>query len=182
MPGRLPRLPGVVAVVDTADQGYVMAPTIIVPRIITAAMVSGVDQVRAFQFVLPFRIKVGKIIVHLTTGGGAGKLYAVGIYDVDKNILFQAQEKDANATGGFIHTVTTTTLEPGVYYWAQTADTTSVIFRVADTSGGFDGLFDKFTTKAVGTATAASSPGILNSALGTITTANYTPALGVLIS
>ena len=171
-----------VATVDTADQGYVCAPSVIIPRLVNAVLVTGVDQVRAFQFVLPFRITVRRILTDITTGGGAGKLFACGMYDVSGNLLFQIQEKDANDTGGLASSVTAITLEPGTYTWAWTSDSTTTQSRTMDVANGFGNWFGLLSTKTHGTATAAAAPGILNNTLGTITNATFQPMAAVLTS
>ncbi len=169
MSGRLPRLPGVVASVDTAGEGYFIGVTINVGSTDGGLIVSGVNQTWARQFVLPFRAKVSNIITEVTTAGASGKKYGVGLYDKDKNLLFKTAALDANSQTVQSDTLATSvTLEPGVYWLASTCDDAATGFRVLTTET--DQSFGPVNENTVrgGTAANASSAGVLPATLGTI--------------
>ena len=159
-----------VATVDTAGEGYVVLPTIFIPGDLGAGGLgfSGTNQTWAWQLVLPYRITFSKMVTEVTVGGAATKKYGVGIYDKDKNLIIETGAIDAEAVAITSTTVTTTTLEPGTYYSAQTCDDAATQFLV--TTGGAQEVFDVLNKNANrgGLATAGSA-GVLPATLGTIT-------------
>lgn len=165
MAGRLPRLPGVVATVATAGEGYFFGYTIAAPVKAVGTLVAAVDRVMAYQFVLPFRAIINRILTEVTTVGGAGKLYSVGLYDSSKNLLVHTGALDANTVQKNETSVTLITLEPGIYWFAQTADTTTVQARATTTDVSFPA---SATTVRHGRAANASSTGVLPATLGAV--------------
>ncbi len=163
-----------VATVDTAGEGLFYAVTIHAPRP-GVNTVGTIDQVRVHQFVLPFRATINRIMTEVTTGGGAGKKYGVGLYDVAKNLLVETGALDANTVQANETTVTQITFEPGVYWIASTSDSASTQLRIANSETVFKHLM---TTVRMGTAAnAAGSPGVLPSTLGAISTGQKEPPL-----
>ncbi len=157
-----------VATVDTAGEGFVLVPSIS-PHALTPILIGTIiDGTWAFQFVLPLRITFSKIITEIVVGGAAGKKYGVGIYDKDKNLLVQTGAIDAQAVAINSTSVTAITLEPGVYWQAQTTDDVAVQARgFSSTVVDVWDLANKNTTRS-GTVN-ASSAGVLPATLGTIT-------------
>ncbi len=173
MAGRLPRVTGATGAVTDTDIGYFVG-VVINPYNPSGVgvIVTGVDQCRCVQFVLPFRAVVNQITTEVTTGGGASKKYGVGIYDRDSNLLVETGALDANTTQVNNTSVTATTLEPGVYFLAWTADTTTVqlrslIFNTAIVAN----INSPATAKKIGTAANNGTNGVLPATLGTITAA-----------
>ena len=168
MSGRLPRLAGVVATVNTAGEGFIVCPVIGFAEAGFTAVVNGINQTRAFQFVLPVRITFSKMVIEITGAGAAGKKFGAGIYDKDKNLIIETGALAADATGVISTNVTTTILEPGVYWSAQTADDIAVLATgMLASVAAFLGLISENTVRA-GWAN-ASSAGVLPATLGTIT-------------
>ena len=162
-----------VATVDTADQGYFFGVFIQHPTNVSsgATFVSVADQVDVFQFVLPFRVVVGNIVTEITGAGGAGKKYSVGLYSADGNtLLVHTGALAADATGILKTAISpTVTLEPGVYFFAQTTDDgATTATRINVDAFAFD-LLNEGSSTRFGNAANTSSAGVLPATLGTIT-------------
>ncbi|KKK64291.1 hypothetical protein LCGC14_2985710 [marine sediment metagenome] len=158
-----------VATVDTAGEGYFIGVVVQAAENDTGIAFSGVNQVWTWQFVLPFRATTRQIIAEVSTGGAAGKFYGLGLYDVGKNLLVQTGAIDAQAVAVTSTSVTAITLEPGVYWFAQTCDDAATQFRLL----GF-GTQTSFTsanenTARGGTAANPGVAGVLPATLGVVT-------------
>lgn len=174
MAGRLPRVTGATGSVDTAGEGYFFAVFINSIAAATQVLVN-TEEVRATQFVLPFRATSNRIVTEVTTTGGSGKKYGVGLYNADgTTLLTETGALDANSATTNITTITQITFEPGVYWFAWTSDSTTVKLRGAATNwGGL--MLDSLTTKRSVVAGNSPSPaGVLPSSLGTTTTESAT--------
>ncbi len=161
-----------IASVDTAGEGYFIGVSIYIIKTDNNLIVAAVNQTRAFQFVLPFRAKVSNIITEVLTAGAAGKKYGVGLYDKDKNLLFKTAALDANSQTVQSDTLAASvTLEPGVYWFAQTCDDAATSFRVLPTET--DQAFGPVNENTVrgGTAANNGTAGVLPATLGVITAA-----------
>ncbi len=176
MPGRLPRLPGVVATVDTAGEGYFVGGTVTFGNQLAALLVTAIDQVAVFQFVLPFRAKVAQISWWVTTGGGSGKKLGIGIYDANKNLLLESGAVDGNTTGQAVVSITAVTLEPGIYWLAATSDSATTQVVTLEDSSTVGQILNK-TATLFGTAANAATAGVLPATLGTITAATTRAAI-----
>ena len=174
MPGRLPRLPGVVASVDTAGEGYFFGATVHGTRQVVGTIVGTIDNCRAWQFVLPFRATINRIQTEVTTGGGAGKKYGAGLYDSAKNLVVETGALDANTTQVNITTVTEFTVEPGVYWVAGTSDSTTTQLRRFDFETT---ALNVATTPRAGIAANGGSAGVMPSTLGNISSAQSPPPI-----
>ncbi|KKM05256.1 hypothetical protein LCGC14_1755980 [marine sediment metagenome] len=129
-----------------------------------------IDEVRVFQTVLPFRAVVRQIVTEVTTLVAA-QFYSVGIYRIDGNSLLVHTGAITTASAAVISTtVTAVTLEPGVYWFAQTADTTTTLTMrqvgAVTNSLAFQNAGSEIRS---GTAANSSSSGVLPATLGTIT-------------
>ncbi|KKL86480.1 hypothetical protein LCGC14_1944300 [marine sediment metagenome] len=171
MAGRLPRVTGATGVVDTADLGYFFGYTV-TDSVTTAGtvFVSTNNQVRAFLFVLPFREIVRRITITITNSI-ASSLVGVGIYDKDGNRLLHSGAIDSSSAAVISTTITAVTLEPGVYYFAQTTNDTTVQARIWSAVNVTGPILNEGTLKLVGSAANSSSSGVLPATLGTITAA-----------
>ena len=158
-------------IVDTADQGYFLGVQVF-PAASSAstALVTAINQTRVFQFVLPFRVTVGNIVSRVTTGGGAGKLYGIGIYSAAGALMLETGALDANTVAVNKTAITPVTLTSGPYFFAWTSDsTTTQLSAFVVTSGGAtDAILNAGSVEKVGTA-AASSAGVLPASMGTVT-------------
>ena len=174
MAGRLPRVTGAVGSVDTAGQGYFFA-VFISPTSASTQLLIATEEVRAVQFVLPFRATVNRIVTEVTTTGGSGKKYGLGLYSADgQTLLTETGALDANSATTNITTITQITFEPGVYWFAWTSDSTTVKLRGGAVTSGVL-ILDTLTTKRSVVAGNSPSPaGVLPSSLGTMTTGSST--------
>ena len=173
-----------VASVRTADQGYFFGYTIATPGAgNTTLKVDSVNQVRVYQFVLPFRVVVRKVTFEVTTLD-AGNFAAMGLYDADGNLVLTSGAITTAATGILVNAITAVTVEPGVYFLAFTADTTTAAFRALNPVGIFRDLTnDSATAKREGNAANVSSVAVFPATLGTVTADTGTNAPpGVLFS
>ncbi len=158
--------------IHIAGEGYFFAPTIHPPTNINGGViVGGVDEVRAIQFLLPCRAVVNRLLTEVTTVGGASTLYGVALYSADRNTLLKASGAiDANTTQQNLTTLTAFFLNPGVYWLAWTADTTSLQMRTTNIpgAGSLQFLSDTTTRRTGIAANAAPSPGTFPATLGAI--------------
>ena len=158
-----------VATVDTAGEGYFIGLAVLVPKNDTNLGFSGVNQTWAWQFVLPFRAKVSNIIAEVIAAGAAGKKFGVGLYDKDKNLLLKTAALDANSATVQSDTLATpVTLEPGIYWFAQTCDDVATQFKCLETGTAPSFTTINENTVRGGIAANAGSAGVLPATLGTI--------------
>lgn len=118
-----------VAEIATAGEGYFWGISIQVEDYTAGLIVSGIDQCRVWQFVLPFRAVVRQITSEVTTGGGGGKKYGVGLFDANGNLLLETGALDANVVAINTTAITAVTLEPGIYWQGQTTDSVTTQLR-----------------------------------------------------
>ena len=177
MAGRLPRVTGATGVVDTADQGYFLGAVVFLGggSGLAAAVVGSVDDVKVWQFVLPFRVVVRNIVVEVTTLD-SGKKIGLGLYDASGNLYLKSGAISATSTGFLTDAITAVTVEPGVYFFAQTCDSTTVQVSHTTIPNRPTTVLNAQTVKKIGLAANSSSAGILPATLGTITASNISPA------
>jgi hypothetical protein len=137
--------------------------------------VTAIDQTRVYQFVLPFRVTVGNIVSRVTTGGGAGKLYGIGLYNAAGSLVLETGALDANTVAISKTAITPVTLDPGPYFFAWTSDSTSTALSAFSVTvgGAADAILNAGAVEKVGTA-AASSAGVLPASMGTVTALSIT--------
>ena len=157
-----------VATVDTADQGYFVGLSVHLADTGTAVIVAAIDQTRAYGFVLPFRVVVGNIVTEVTTGGGAGKKYGVGLYDVNGNLILETGTLDANTTQINSTSITAVTLEPGIYFHAQTSDSATTQLRTINFVSQEQDFLKQGSANQVGIASNTGSVGTLAATMGTL--------------
>ena len=160
-----------VATVDTAGEGYFL-PYWIHGTSTSSGVIVVADDVRAAQFILPFRATANRILTEVVTVGGAGKLYGVGIYDINKNLLTETGALDANTVQFNETTITQITFEPGVYWFAWTSDSGTVQLRNGTAGNSASALNAMSTKRSAIAGNSPISPGVLPAALGTTTTAS----------
>ena len=137
-----------------------------------ALVVSAVDKVMATQFVLPFRTTFNRVSTRLAVQGGAGKKYGVALYNVAEELIVESGALDANTIQTNETTLTLTTLEPGVYWFAQTADTSTVQMIGLKTTGLSTALRLLTSPRMGNTNNTAPAPGTFPATLGGVTNAN----------
>ena len=127
MSGRLPRLSGVVATVDTAHQGYFIGGVVFPQMLGAMEPADAANRVHLLSFVLPFRAAVGRVITYVIVSEAAS-LYSVGIYRPDgSELLIDSGTFNGATTGIKQNVIAAGTLEPGPYLFAQTANTTATL-------------------------------------------------------
>lgn len=169
-PARVPS--GVTPVIGVANKGYIIFPANVHGSPGDAAVGVGVvDEVMAYQFVLDFCVLIQTLRIFVDTAE-AGKVFGIGIYDEDGNLLFETGAKSTTSTGlQSIVLGSPKSLGCGIYFIAWTCDGTTA--RLRGISFGADDTLNKMmnanVVKRAGTATAAVTPGVMNATLGTIT-------------
>ncbi|KKK57909.1 hypothetical protein LCGC14_1802000 [marine sediment metagenome] len=158
-----------VATVGTVGEGHFFGGIALGARTTGAGVLVGVvDRVQVLQFVLPFRASFNRVVTRLLTAGGAGKLYGVALYDVDKNLIVESGALDANAVATNNTTITLTQLEPGIYWFAHTSDSATTKCTAFDLVQ-LPSLLTGIDSPRMGlAANAASTPGTFPATLGAI--------------
>lgn len=177
----VPAANGGVANLITSGQGFFWGYGLIdnsVGGTSTVIAPTGNNNVLVWQFVIPFRITVRKITFSNGSTVTAAATATFGIYDISGNKLI---DSGTFSTAVASQTVTNTlgtpvTLNPGVYWFAQSCSNTS------NTSSG--NINDSAAGRTMrnasgvrqGTAANSASSGVLPSTLGTVTgTTNRVP-------
>lgn len=132
-------------------------------------IVGTANQLLVTQFVLPYTITVRQMTWQVTTAV-ASSVMAAGIYDASGNKLVAADNVSSATTGIKTTAVGPVTLNPGVYYFAQCASSTSVAATTILVNTNLSNILNHNATKRQGGAANAMSSGVLPSTLGGITT------------
>jgi len=165
-------------VLNVADQGYFYSTGILQVPYASAtavAVVAAGQEVRAFQFVLPVAMTIGRVTVR----NGAvvvGATLTVGIYSANGNTkLIDSGTFDCGVNANpKTNTFTAVTLPPGVYYFAHSASTQTTLTAncLNNTNTLVLDMVNNQTTKKWGIAANAAVAGVLPSSLGAITASN----------
>ena len=135
----------------------------------TANASAGADVVKVWQFVLPYRAVVGKIVFQISTLS-VGAFASVGIYNAGgTNLLVHTgavSTTDAEIKN--ISLASSVTLEPGVYLFAWTHSDATIRMRGWVSSNTNQGFLIQNGDR-VGDAANASSSGVLPATTGAIT-------------
>jgi hypothetical protein len=126
------------------------------------------DQISFFQFTLPFAITISRVTVYIATDAAGGTVN-FGIYDSTGAKLLDSGAINATSLGSSYNNITPVTLAPGTYYFAQSANSTTV--RVPVATGYEAVLTDMLNAKNVkiGQAQNPTSAGVMPATLGTLT-------------
>jgi hypothetical protein len=145
------------------------------------------NQVKVYQFALPFGIAVNNLTFEVTTASGTcgGTCHAnIGLYDAgctsllaQSGVMTSGGTPNINAAATYSlstqngsGTTGNVTLAPGVYWLAYTSDSTALLLRaVALTSHAMNFLTNQ-TNKLSAIAGNTSSAGAFPSSCGTLTT------------
>jgi hypothetical protein len=152
--------------VATADQGFAFLPTVSMPSItgVAASLVSSANQKRAVQFVLPFQLKVAVLQWYVTTGE-SDKYFGCGIYDTNRQRIFETEETSlASTVKKKITLPTPVTLNAGVYWLAWTADSLTARIWGIDAHIYRTALFND-TNPQIGTCGTTGIPGVLGGSI-----------------
>lgn len=135
----------------------------------TTGTVSGVaNRIIAWKFILPFAITISKVTVSVGTGS-AGQTCNFGIYSSTGTKLLDSGPLDAH-TAPLISTnsITPVTLQPGTYFFAQSANANSVqVYASPMTNPGETVL--NANNIAVGISPNPTVAGVMPASLGTLT-------------
>ena len=136
---------------------------------------TAVNETRVFEFVLPFRATISKVVSEVRVLE-TGKFYGVGLYDVNGNLVVRTAALSLDSIGiQESNLVTPATLEPGVYYLAQTTDATG--------TGALRGLTSNSATLAImnegaenraGAAANDGTAGVLAATMGAVSASQAT--------
>lgn len=164
---------GGVANINTADQGFVISTAEMGYVNATAAnnaVVAVGQEVRVYQIVLPKMITVSKVTISVQALVASSTI-TVGIYSPDGNTkLLDSGTFDGGSTGVKTNTITPVTLNPGTYFFAQSASTqTTLTVGGVGLQGTLGSILNNQTVKKVGLAANSATAGVLPSTLGTIT-------------
>jgi hypothetical protein len=160
------------AYIATSGSGYFVGFFIEFPSAITTGVICTGGENRMFQFVLQNPVLVGHASVEITTQGGAGTKYDVGIYSEDKSTLLWhtgAQAADASL-GVKTHAATQVLLLPGVYWQGQTSDACGTLqMRLGIGTNAAGGVMNGFAARVglagVGGQTLPSSQGTVTASV-----------------
>lgn len=171
--------PKFVTTINTDYQGGIMLPSSnIDPSSQTNAIIVGSNNaVNAVQVVIPFIIDLGHISYSITTAGSAGAKIDIGLYNAyGTALLVHTGAQDATGTGVSKISVSTYSINPGIYFYAFTSNDNSVQMAVANIGRSAD-ILNAGTTKLCGSSSNSSSSGVLPSSLGTITGSQLNAAM-----
>ncbi|KKK75866.1 hypothetical protein LCGC14_2869420 [marine sediment metagenome] len=160
------------ATVDTAGEGGFFGGAVNGTALDDTASASGAaDQVQAYQFVLPYRAVVGKIVFEVTTLS-VGAFASVGIYSADGNtrLVHAGAISTTLAEVKDVTLASSVTLEPGVYVFSHTVSDATAKLRAFITSDAIGSGFRNTNGDRQGNAANASVSGVLPATLGAITT------------
>jgi hypothetical protein len=169
------------AVISTAGQGFFFGPGItsvnasFINLNETAEVSAGTNNaVLVFQFTLFGTYTISTISTVIFTGATSA-LVSYGIYDATgTNLLLNSGTFSASSTGTKVNTITPVTLNPGVYWFAQTSSSGTVQSlgtsqQNSGTATGWYYILLNTNYPRSGQAANSSSSGVLPSSLGTIT-------------
>ncbi len=136
----------------------------------TAATVSTTsEQVTVFQFTLDASWTISRVTAVIATNS-SGNSVNFGIYNSSGSKLIDSGALSATSTGAISASITAVTLPPGVYYFAQSANNTSIqVTGFSNASSPMTTALNAHGTVKVGQAANATSAGVMPATLGTIT-------------
>lgn len=161
---------------QSSSIGYFVGPGYLSPFALacTATKVTDAAQdVYAYMFVLPFSIRVGQVTIQVSGLGGAGSTITVGIYSANNDgtttKLIDSGTFNGNSATNQTKAITAVMLQPGTYWFAQSASTATTLTAFTITlNGTATNLINGQTATKVGKAANVASSGVLPSALGAV--------------
>lgn len=163
---------GGAASVTTAGQGYLVSGNLPYVSTLAANPPTGANGVRATQFVLPFKISITKVTITIV-GIAASEKVAVGIYDAPGTTkLLDSGTFDGGTASTQTLTIGAVTLNPGVYWFAQTTTNATVTVQAVTTTATQAAILNNNVVR-MGNAANASVAGVLPAALGVVSAASF---------
>lgn len=142
------------------------------------AIIGSANQVKTTQFSLSIMEPVRRAAFWIGTTAAAGKIAVAGIYDANRNKIFQATFSTTNASTKVVDSsFTSVLLLPGVYHYALTADATTPTTDTISPGQGGTGKLPDNTLVKVGTAANSMSAGVMPATLGTLSSASISMGL-----
>jgi hypothetical protein len=176
---------GCPAIVSSAGVGGFFGVFLNLPQGATATTTAfTANQVRVFQFVIPYSTKIGHMIFNISTLHAGGHC-DFGIYDSSGgsgsggNLLLHTGSVSTGSAGVNSTAITPVTLNPGIYYLAYVSDDTTVVF--SGNSSPSAAAFNVANQNAAraGTAANAAAAGFLPASTGTLTGSSSLTAIPV---
>jgi len=168
--GLMPVTNGGMAQSVVASQDYYFLPiglAVLASSTSSAAMTA--NQVFLLQFTLDRVVTFTRMSIYVVTTSSTNHEY-IGIYSGGgSSLLVQASFTLTASTGAMTATVSSTTLNPGNYWLARSADnSTSVLLGTAATSANPITLFNGGSIVRIGLSSNSTSSGTLPSSIGTV--------------
>lgn len=135
--------------------------------------------VYVYQFVLPVAMTIRQMVWYLNSGN-VGEVFSFGFYNAAKNLIFQVTNTRVGGQNIYVSTFADQTLQPGVYWFAQTCSGTTANGMNATSTSWGGSTFAAFSLRSngysgsvqmSGVAANAASAGVLPSSLGAISNA-----------
>lgn len=162
-----------------AGTGFFVPYTIFYPQsTVSAALVTSGNQIVAIMFVLPFAITVRKVSVAVNIAAAASTI-ALGIYSADGNTKLVDSGPISSATTGIktVTLATSVTLQPGTYFFVQTASSTTVTTDNLGAQNNRTSMLNQNANRA-GSAANTAPGSVLPATLGAITPSGFGVTLG----
>ncbi len=173
---------------NTANQGYFFGVTITAPTSDGATAALTANQMKVYQFVLPFGITVNNLTFEVTSASGtcSGICHAnLGLYDAacgnllaQTGVMTSGGTPNINAAGTYTVSIQNgsgatgnVTLAPGVYWLAYTSDSSSLLLRAAALTSHAMNFLTNQNAKLAAVAGNAGSAGVFPASCGALTTA-----------
>jgi hypothetical protein len=166
--------------VGTVDQGYFFPVTIQVPQSSGATTVFTANNMRVWQYVLPFAVTVNQMSFEVVATSGTGTSLGLGIWDascsnlvLNSGVMTAGGSPDINVAGVKTKTISggPVTLNPGVYFLAMTTDSTTLTLRSTSIPSQAISMLNAQTNKKFAQGGNNGSAGTFPAACGSLTTA-----------
>lgn len=169
------------SVVTTSGQGFMISYGILTPwqfSISAAKVTDAGNDVYAWQFVLPCAVTITKCYIQVSTGVNSSTI-TTAIYSADKSTKLLDSGTFASSVGAvnLLNTVSSVTLLPGVYWFAQSASTATTLTAFVITVNSamvniLAGLGISIGGVRGGKSNQTAISGVMPATLGTITSDN----------
>lgn len=137
----------------------------------TSGTIGVINRVLCGMFHLPAKVTFNRVSINVTTTSSTNHEY-IGIYSADKStLLVQASFTLGAGTGVLTATVGSTTLNPGEYYLARSADQTTSVLTAAVVSSTALATLNAVVARW-GISANSTAAGVMPAALGIISASN----------
>lgn len=167
--------------VDTADKGFFFGITINIPDSSGATNAFSANNMKVFQFVLPYAVTVNQIVFEVIGVSGAGTNLGLGLWDaacstlvLNSGVMTAGGTPDINVAGLKTKTISggPVTLNPGVYWLTMTTDSTTLTLRSTALPSQAINMVNAQTNKKYAIAGNNGSAGTFPASCGAVTAAN----------